>query len=353
MRVSFIRLTKNHTCLRVRTLFAVATLFCVLVGKAVAWESSENASLTGLGRALFTSPLLSRDGRVACSSCHDPARAYADSHPNGIGVGGKIGTRNVPSLIGVANDTSFFWDGRRARLEEVVLDPITNPFEMGSPYLADAIERLRSDPELSRKFQDAFPKEARNITSEQVQRALIAFVTSLSTGKSTFDRAQQRHEALPGNAELGRKLFEGVAGCASCHALTGTPMRFSDGKFHHSGIGEIVRSEHLSRLAQDVVRQDLDANALGPKVLADSHWASLGRFVVSHRPTDIGAFRTPSLRNVAVTSPYMHDGSIATLSDAVDHEIYYRSLSTGHPINLTQGERQAIVAFLETLTDMP
>jgi cytochrome c peroxidase len=102
---------------------------------------------------------------------------------------------------------------------------------------------------------------------------------------------------------------------------------------------------------QDVLSENLDASALGPRVLTNAQWSDLGRFVVSHRPADIGAFRTPSLRNVAVTAPYMHDGSIVTLEAAVDHEIYYRGFSSGHPINLTQAERNAIVAFLESLTD--
>jgi cytochrome c peroxidase len=107
----------------------------------------------------------------------------------------------------------------------------------------------------------------------------------------------------------------------------------------------------LPELAKEVVREDLDAAALGPKVLAEPAWSALGRFVVSHDPADVGAFRTPSLRNVALTAPHMHDGSIATLTEAVDHEVYYRGVSVGHPIDLTLAERQALVSFLETLTD--
>jgi cytochrome c peroxidase len=148
----------------------------------------------------------------------------------------------------------------------------------------------------------------------------------------------------------GRQLFV-QAGCGGCHVVSQTGIPTTDGQYHHSGIGDATQSSQLPQLVQDVLSENLDASALGPRVLTNAQWSDLGRFVVSHRPADIGAFRTPSLRNVAVTAPYMHDGSIVTLEAAVDHEIYYRGFSSGHPINLTQAERNAIVAFLESLTD--
>jgi cytochrome c peroxidase len=304
-----------------------------------------------LGQTLFGSAALSVDRTASCQSCHDPAHAFADPRPRSIGVGGKTGTRNAPSLIDIASDSNFFWDGRRTKLEDAVVDPLTNPVELGWPSMEDAVQRLQEEPGLSVRFHAAFPNEPAKITSSQVQRALTAFVASLSGGNSVFDRSQASHTSLPRNAEEGRKLFEGIAECSTCHTSTGAPARFSDGAFHHSGIGDATRSDHLPELAQAVARDNLSAGLLGPKVLTDLDWSSLGRFAVSHQPTDIGAFRTPSLRNVAVTAPYMHDGSIPTLDQAVDHEIYYRGFSRGKPINLSLAERQAIVAFLETLTD--
>ena len=146
-------------------------------------------------------------------------------------------------------------------------------------------------------------------------------------------------------------MFSGVAQCSECHRIDADATRFSDDSYHHSGIGAATQSKTLSQLSQAVMTANLDASQLGPKLLTDSAWSALGRFAVSHQPADIGAFRTPSLRNVAVTAPYMHDGSIATLSEAVDHEIYYRGFSRGRPINLSIAERQALCAFLTSLTD--
>jgi len=183
-----------------------------------------------------------------------------------------------------------------------------------------------------------------------VRAALSRFVRSLQTSTASHDD-QPTKQPAKGDVDLGRRLFNGIAGCSTCHSTSGSVARFSDGQYHHSGIGHASQSPHLPELAEQVRRDNLDAGQLGPKILSDANWSSLGRYVVSHRPVDIGAFHTPSLRNVAVTAPYMHDGSIASLSEAVDHEIYYRGLSSGHPVNLTQSERSAIVSFLETLTD--
>ena len=305
-----------------------------------------------LGRTLFADVSLSHDGRTSCQSCHNPAHAYADSHPRSMGTDGRVGTRNAPSLVGIGNDTTFFWDGRRTKLEDVVIDPFTNPVELGLPSVGDVIARLRLEPNVMGKFRAAFPTAPDVPSIAQVSFALAAFVRSLDTGTSAFDQMRTQQHALSAEADRGRRLFDGIAGCSSCHAMANEAATFSDGQYHHSGIGAATQSVTLPELTKSVVAASLDATALGPKVLTDADWSALGRFTVTHKPADIGAFRTPSLRNVAMTAPYMHDGSIATLSAAVDHEIYYRGFSSGHPTNLTQTERQAIVAFLETLTDV-
>lgn len=320
-------------------------------GFIVAPKSASQTSIVVLGQELFRSVALSADRTTSCQSCHDPSHAFADARPRSIGVGGARGTRNAPSLVGVANDPNFFWDGRRTKLEEATLDPFTNPAEFGWHSLEEAMQRLHEEPRLAERFRVAFPGEPEEITPSQVQRALTAYVASLPIDNSAFDHAKSSGVSLPLEAEQGRKLFEGVAECSSCHTSTGALARFSDNEFHHSGIGNISQSERLPQLVQVVTHENPSPTMLGPKVLTDADWSSLGRFVVSRQPADIGAFRTPSLRNVAVTAPYMHDGSIPTLAQAVDHEIYYRSFSSGRPINLTLSERQAIVVFLETLTD--
>jgi len=332
-------------------LTSVVGVVCSTTVHADSQPESKKDALVELGKVLFNSPSLSRDGKIACASCHTPEQAYADSRPVGIGVDGKKGTRNAPSLVGIADDTTFFWDGRRTQLNEVVLDPITNPVELGWPTTDVLLEKLRSDPAFVKRFEEVFPKARDPLSLPNLANALSAFVSSLRTGSSAFDQAGAQQKPISSRTELGRKLFAGVAHCNECHRIDGAEVRFTDNLFHHSGIGDVTQSRNLPQLSQAVVDHNLDAKALGPKVLTDSEWSALGRFAVSHQPSDIGAFRTPSLRNVAVTAPYMHDGSIETLRQAVDHEIYYRGFSRHRPINLSVAEREAIVAFLETLTD--
>jgi len=309
-------------------------------------RAAENAKIIELGREVFNDQALSADGKTSCGTCHDASHAYADPRPRSIGVLGKTGTRNAPSLIGIADDDSFLWDGRRTRLEDVVLDPFTNPVELGLKSKSEILGKLRLDPLVLSNFHAAFPNQNEVPTFEQVRTALGSFIHSLASQKSALGS-----HTLSAEAKLGQHLFDSTAGCAECHSRRGARPRYSDGQYHHSGIGP--PPESLAKLSTEVVRENLDADAIGPRVLSDPGWSSLGRFVVSHKPADLGAFRTPSLRNVAATAPYMHDGSIATLTEAVDHEIYYRRFSNGHSIDLSVPERQALVEFLKTLTDTP
>jgi len=346
------RSTPSETFLKyVAQCVCVAMMFLsVETSTSVSAATRPSAAMVELGRALFDEPLLGRDGRTRCHSCHNPARAYTDANERSIGVTGRRGTRNAPSLVGVESRRFIFWDGRRSSLDAAVLDPLTNPAEMGWPSLSDLTRELQKHPTIVRRFKAAFPEGAAWATGDQISKALVAFLGTLTTGTSDFDDAQAKHVPLPPQAELGRRLFTGAAQCSQCHTLDGD-RSFTDEAFHHSSIGNVSQAEALPTLVATVASAHFDELQLGHKILTDAQWASLGRFVVSHRPADIGTFRTPSLRNVAVTAPYMHDGSIPTLSEAVDHEIYYRGFSNGRPINLSGIERQALVAFLNTLTD--
>jgi cytochrome c peroxidase len=321
----------------------VATAF-FLSTPASSVERPNDSLILALGQALFVEKGLSSDGTTSCSSCHVPSHAYADPRALSIGVNGRLGTRNAPSLVGIGADTSYFWDGRRSQLEDAVLDPVTNPVELGFGSRDELVLKLNSAPVWKRRFAEVFGIST-EISVQQLQMALVTFVRSLHS-----QGVPRRGKKIPGSAEieLGRNLFTGIAGCSECHSLSNG--RFSDEKFHHSGVEQSNR-ENLPAVASEIVRENLDINLLGPKVLANANWSSMGRFVVSHQPSDIGAFRTPSLVNVAFTAPYMHDGSIATLAAAVDREIYYRAFSTGVSINLTSTERRALVAFLQSLLD--
>jgi len=312
--------------------------------------SAENDALVELGRSLFSTTSLSRDGKTSCQTCHSPLNAYADTRPTSVGVDNGRGTRNAPSLVDISDYTAFFWDGRRSRLEDVVIDPFTNPVELGLASTDDLLARLRNENALQRDLELAFPDAEKRPTLKQVSQALTSFVRSLRMTAST---AQTTMAATPSaKIRLGRALFEGVAGCNECHTTEGNPPRYSDGLYHHSGVDASLPTAQLPETARTIIQQSLPIEALGPKILTDANWSVLGRFVVTQRPADLGSFRTPSLRNVALTSPYMHDGSIATLAEAVDHELFYRGFARGHPLNLSRPERAALVAFLETLTEV-
>ena len=339
----------------VNVLFHRRVILVLLLGSPFTCTAATNVGqddpIARLGETLFADVALSSDGKTSCASCHDPMHAYAGTQARAVGSGGVVGTRNAPSLIGVGEDATFFWDGRRTKLEEAVLDPYTNPSELGFASFDEVVRQLRSQSVLMSEFHLAFGNSAEVPTREQISVALVSFVRSLKTGSSAFDRSQQKLEALPREAERGRHLFEGIAGCSECHAVSDTSSRFSDNLYHHSGIGNATTSPRLPELIRDVTNAAFDANSLGPRVLSNEEWSSLGRFVVTLQPADIGAFRTPSLRNVDRTAPYMHDGSIKTLSEAIDHEIYYRGFSTGQTTNITSAERHALLVFLQSLTD--
>ena len=321
-----------------------------LVENASSFANPTQEQLSALGRLLFFSTSLSDDRAISCSSCHVPEHAFADPRPVSIGAHGAVGTRNAPSLVGVADDEAFFWDGRRTKLDLAVLDPFTNPTEFALASRQDVIERIQNDVALSRATRKTFGES--RMTLADVASALAAFVRSLKTGTSPFDEAMVHRANLSLQAEQGRTLFEGIAGCTNCHLLE-QHARFSDGEYHFTGLPTLEANQTLSDLVDEVRKHPVSEDALGAWVLSDRRWASLGRFVVTQRPSDIGAFRTPSLRNVALTAPYMHDGHITTLEEAVDHEIYYRAQFTGHAVQITENERAEICAFLRTLSDRP
>ncbi len=256
-----------------------------------------------LGRKLFQDRRLSRDKKVACASCHDPQRAFTDGRTVAVGVFGRKGTRSVPSLVNRGYGLSFFWDGRTQTLEEQVLKPIQDPNEMDMT-IEEAAGRVRLD-------------------RVALSQALASYVRSILSGDAPVDRYMNgQRDALPEDARQGLNLFRGKANCTACHL----GPNFTDERFHNTGVA--WREERL-----------LDQ----------------GRFVVTAKEENRGAFKTPTLREIARTAPYMHDGSIPTLDDVV--EFYNRGGNKNphldselHPQNLTAQEKQALLAFLKSLS---
>ena len=242
-----------------------------------------------LGRRLFFDPVLSIDGSVACASCHDPGHGFADARPLSLGVHGQSTLRNAPTLYNRALGEAFMWDGRAATLEEQVLLPIENELEMALP-LDRAVERLAAEASYEAGFQEAFGTSP---TREGLSRALAAFVRRLLYGDSRVDRFKEgQHGALTPEERGGMWFFESRGACWRCHA----GPNFTDEDFHNTGVG-----------VRDGQPED-------------------GRFAITGDEEDRGRFKTPTLRGLAETAPYMHDGSLATLEEVVE---FYRQ--GGHP----------------------
>lgn len=274
-----------------------------------------------LGRALFFDPVLSEDGDVSCASCHDPARGFASPDPIAVGRGGQLGDFHAPTLLNRAAGEQFLWDGRAASLEEQVLMPLSDPREMGTD-LGLILERLGSSPEWSRRFEEAFGGAP---DAGRLADALASFVRSLLEGDSPVDRFQAGDASALDEAEqAGLWIFESSGRCWRCH----NGPNFTDESFHNTGVGVV--------------------DGTPPP----------GRAAVTGEPAHRGAFKTPTLRGLAHTAPYMHDGSQATLAEVV--EFYRRGgESSGdldplmQPLELSDRDAANLVAFLEALTHRP
>ncbi|MFK2931792.1 cytochrome-c peroxidase [Dyella agri] len=305
-----------------------------------------------MGRRLFFDPQLSPDDSIQCASCHLPSDAFSDGRAVSIGFERRAGTRNTPSLLNVLSDEPNFWDGRRDRLDLAVLDPLVNRVEMGNHTLSEVVDRLSANTGYRQAFDEAFHEGDQSISETHLGTALATYIRSLPRSPNAYDRYEAGDvSALTPQAKAGLQLFMGKAECASCH----DPKhgRFTDGRFHSSGIGLGPAEGQLATLTTQALRDNQQGATLGSAIGSNAQLAALGRFLVTHLATDVGAFRTPSLRNVEQTPPYMHDGSITTLTAAIDEELYYRGLATGRPITLTANERDELLAFLRSLTSAP
>ena len=314
--------------------------------------SAPPAALIALGRQLFFDKRLSANGRVSCATCHQPDRAFSDGRALAQGVNNQLGTRNTPSLLNAAFNSSQFWDGRRTTLEAQASDPLLNPREHGIKNEAALLIWLKRDARYPALFNRAFQSQRLHIQLTHVQRAIAAFERTLLAGDSDFDRYAYRNEKtrLSASAERGLVIFKGPAQCVSCHLIGQTSALFTDNQFHSLRVGLQRIEQKLPLLTQRVVQYRGADGVIDSAILSDADIAELGRFAFTLQPADIGKFRTPSLRNVALTAPYMHDGSVATLEEAVELEIYYRSAESGRPLILTPTEKIDLVEFLKALS---
>ena len=286
------------------------------------------ADTVALGRKLFYEMKLSVDGTVSCASCHDPKAGFADPRRFSVGVGGKTGGRNAPPALNAAYHPVQFWDGRAATLEDQAAGPIANPVEMNQPH-ADCSTKIDNDPAYRALFEKAFGPGPVNM--DKITKAIASFERTLISGNSPFDKYQfgGDKKAMSAAAIRGLVIFKDPkrGNCAVCHTIDEKSALFADGKFHNLGVGLDNKGE-----------------------LTD-----LGRYNETKVEADKGAFRTPTLRSIAQTAPYMHDGSQRTLSDVVD---FYVGGGSSNPyrdkeikeLKLSGQERADLTAFLEALT---
>jgi cytochrome c peroxidase len=320
-------------------------------------DNPQTAAKVALGRKLFFDRRLSFNGTMSCAMCHVPEQGFTSNElATPLGFEGRSLRRNAPTVLNVAYHPLLFHDGREHTLETQVWGPLLAANEMANPSVGHVIARLRALPDYRGAFERAF--DGRGATMETIGQALAAYQRSLLAGDSRFDRWRYGGEAgaLTEVEQAGFRLFVGKARCAVCHTVGERTALFSDFGFHNSGVGwrraygapERIRVELAPGVVTEIAARALDAVSERPQ-------PDLGRFEVTLDPADRWAYKTPSLRNVALTAPYMHDGSLATLEDVVafydaggvDNPGKSRLLA---PLGLTAAERAALAAFLRSLT---
>lgn len=327
-------------------------------------DNPQTAEKIQLGDKLFHDKRFSATGEVSCATCHAPEKAFTDS-PLKVseGVRKLTGTRNAPTVINSAYFDRLFWDGREPDLEGQSLQPFLNPVEMALPSHEPILKIVRSDPEYQRLFEAAFGKRGEQITKREVAQAIASFERTLISGDSPFDRYRYGGDdkAMNEAQVRGLQLFLGKGRCVSCHAVAQNYALFTDNRFHNINVGFARIDKDVRELATAFSRAKDKGVDVDIAVLGNQNTSELGRFAVNDLWTDMGAFKTPTLRNIDRTAPYMHDGSLETLDDVVN--FYDKGgkvneadpvsgfLSGGiRPLNLTDDEKSDLVAFLKALT---
>jgi cytochrome c peroxidase len=316
-----------------------------------------------LGDKLFHDKRFSVDGTVSCSKCHDEKQAFTDGLTVSAGHHGLTGTRNAPTVLNAAYNTSQFWDGREPDLEGQAKQPLINPVEHGLTDHKQVLEIVRTDPDYLATFQTVFEVSGKKLSIDHVAQAIAGFERTLIAGNSPFDRYyfKGQADAMTEAQVRGFNLFTGQGRCVSCHTIEQDHALFTDGRFHNIGVGMNRVQQDIPRLAQAFLEAKNKGGQVDVLVLTDKKSSELGRFAVTDELSQIGAFKTPTLRNVELTAPYMHDGSLKTLKEVMIHynnggvgkvsEPVNDFLSGGiRPLNLTDPQLDDLVAFMKALT---
>ena len=282
-------------------------------------DNQQTDAKVELGTMLFFDPRLSKGNTISCASCHNPETGWADARQFSIGVGGERGGRQAPTVLNTGYQPFQFWDGRASSLEEQVLGSIQNPIEMAET-LPNVVMKLSAVPEYKKRFKEVFGTEA---STEGIVRAIAAFERTVVSANSAYDKYLTGDKAVLSEAAVrGLGLFTGKAGCEGCH----NGPNFTDNRFHNIGVPQV------GPLKEDI-----------------------GLYAETKQELDRMKFKTPTLRSVALTAPYMHDGVFKTLDEVIEfynqggEEVPGKDLAM-KPLDLTDQEKNDLVEFLKALT---
>jgi len=317
------------------------------------------AARIALGRKLFFDRRLSHNGTMSCAMCHVPEQGFTNNElATPIGVTGRSIRRNAPTVLNSAYQKTMFHDGRDTSLETQVIGPLVSQDELANPSIGFVVAKINALPDYDGLFEAAFGGDA---SIGRIGEAIASWERSLLAGDSPFDRWRfgGQSDALTERQRRGFELFSGKAGCMSCHLVGEDHALFTDHDFHDTGIG--YRAEAQVRQGGDTVPVEIapgvftNIDRAVVESVGDPRKSDLGRYEVSRDLGDLWRFKTPSLRNVSLTAPYMHDGSIASLRGVVR---FYNGGGVPHegldplirPLGLSEDEIDALVAFIEALT---
>ncbi len=316
-------------------------------------DNRQTADKIELGRLLFNDARFSSDNSISCASCHHSNKAFTDGLKVPKGVNNLSGLRNAPTVINAAFYKTYFLDGREPSLEAQSLGPFINPVEHRLKNYKKIIKVIHSDPDYPQMFEQAFNIPKDQITIQFVSKAIASFERTLIAGNSLFDQYYfgRDHTKLSESAARGLRLFRRKGNCANCHEISFDNALFMDNRFYNIGVG----FNHLKPKLNEIISSLKQGKSVKMLDLSPEQLSELGRFNVTNIILDIGKYKTPTLRNISLTAPYMHDGSMKTLEEVVD---YYdkggdknRFIDPAiYPLHFTKQEKIDLVAFMKSLT---
>jgi cytochrome c peroxidase len=318
-------------------------------------NNSQTLEKIALGRRLFFDRRLSPNDTMSCAMCHVPTQGFTVNETRlAVGINGQTTKRNPPTLYNVAYQRRLFHDGREFTLEDQVISPMTNPVEMGNPSIGYVVDKVRRLPNYEEQFQRVFGE---SVSVQTLGKAIASYERTLLSANSPFDRWYFGGEqtAVTDEVKSGFKIFTGKGQCSTCHTIEKTGTLLTGQGFHNTGVAQ------LQLIPETKIEVDLGGGLIVPMPRAQLNEVllppgkDLGRYEITLDPTDLWRYKTPSLRNVALTAPYMHNGALLTLEEVID---YYDRGGTGaegqdpriSPLHLKSEEKQALLALLQSFT---